>query len=230
MPQPRFVKVTTVDGISEGKPKAVKVEGHSIALFRHQGKVYATDNQCPHMGYPLTKGLVRNGVLTCDWHGWSYDMEGGGCFTGGCDDLATFPVDLRNGNVSIDMGGREEGRDDIHFLRLKDGLLSGDNWTLSKAVAIMLARGTSEQDVLKLILKHMGRHVATELGPEGGREVALMVNGVKVARQYGPEDRLIPLMMAAKGASGRAGDRPQVQPLPFGYFPRTGCGKGSRSA
>ena len=41
-----------------------------------------------------------------------------------------------------------------------------------------------------------------------------MVNGVKVARHYEPDDRLIPLMMAATGASGRAGDRPAVQPLP----------------
>ncbi|MGH9785161.1 MAG: hypothetical protein ACRD88_13350, partial [Terriglobia bacterium] len=42
----------------------------------------------------------------------------------------------------------------------------------------------------------------------------LMVNGVRVARRYPPNDRLIPLMMAAAGASGRAGDRPAVQPLP----------------
>ena len=67
--------------------KAVRVEGQSVALFRQEGKVYATDNQCPHMGYPLTRGVVRNGVLTCDWHGYSYDLAGGGCFTGGCDDL-----------------------------------------------------------------------------------------------------------------------------------------------
>ena len=37
---------------------------------------------------------------------------------------------------------------------------------------------------------------------------------MKVASQYKPEDRLIPLMMAASGASGRAGDRPAVAPLP----------------
>ena len=47
-----------------------------------------------------------------------------------------------------------------------------------------------------------------------GRRLAQLVNGVKVARQYEPDDRLIPLMMAAQGASGRAGDRPNRQPLP----------------
>jgi hypothetical protein len=167
------------------------------------------------MGYPLTRGRVRNGVLTCDWHGWSYDMKGGGCFTGGCDDLDTFPVEVRDSAIYIDVRSGGSKRQDAHFLLLKEGLLSEDNWTLSKAIAIMLAKGVSEQDTLKRVVQHLGRHIATERGPnDGGRELAMMVNGVKVARHYEPEDRLIPLMMAATGASGRAGDRPAIQPLP----------------
>lgn len=213
--QSNFVKVANLSELSEGKPKAVKVDGHSIALFQHNGCIFATDNQCPHMGYPLTRGRVRNGVLTCDWHGWSYDMAGGGCFTGGCDDLATFPVTVRNSEIYIDVGSGGKKRDDAHFLLFKEGLLTTDNWTLSKAIAIMLARGVSEEETLNRLVTHSGRHIATELdGREGGRQLALMVNGIKVARQYAPDDRLIPLMMAASGASGRAGDRPEVQPLP----------------
>ena len=213
--QSNFVKVADLKDVPEGTPKAVRVEGRSIALFQHQGNVYATDNQCPHMGYPLTRGRARNGVLTCDWHGWSYDMRGGGCFTGGCDDLDTFPVEVRDSAIYIDVRSGGSKRKDAHFLLLKEGLLSEDNWTLSKAIAIMLAQGVSEQDTLKRVVQHLGRHIATERGAnDGGRELALMVNGVKVARHYAPDDRLIPLMMAATGASGRAGDRPAVQPLP----------------
>src|SRR3989442_1514533 len=210
-----FVRVADLKDVPEGTPKAVRAEGRSIALFHHQGNFYATDNQCPHMGYPLTRGRVRNGVLTCDWHGWSYDMRGGGCFTGGCDDLDTFPVEVRDNAIYIDVRSGGSKRKDAHFLLLKEGLLSEDNWTLSKAIAIMLARGVSEQETLKRVVQHLGRHIATERGAnDGGRELAMMVNGVKVARHYASDDRLIPLMMAATGASGRAGDRPAVQPLP----------------
>jgi nitrite reductase/ring-hydroxylating ferredoxin subunit len=213
--QSNFVRVADLRDVPEGTPKAVKVEGRSIALFQHQGSVYATDNQCPHMGYPLTRGRVRNGVLTCDWHGWSYDMKGGGCFTGGCDDLDTFPVEVRDNTIYVDVRSGGSRRKDAHFLLLDEGLLSEDNWTLSKAIAIMLAKGVSEQDTLKRVVQHLGRHIATERGAnEGGRELAMLVNGVKVARKYEPDDRLIPLMIAATGASGRAGDRPSVQPLP----------------
>ena len=215
MSESSFVKVADIKDVPEGTPKAVKVDGRSIALFQHQGGIYATDNQCPHMGYPLTRGRVRNGVLTCDWHGWSYDMKGGGCFTGGCDDLDTFPVDVRDGGIYIDVSSGGTRRKDAHFLLLKEGLLSEDNWTLSKAIAIMLAKGVSEQDTMKLVVKHLGRHIATgRSANDGGRELAMMVNGVKVARHYAPDDRLIPLMMAATGASGTAGDRPAIQPLP----------------
>ena len=210
-----FVKVSNLDDLAEGKPRAVRVEGQSVALFKHNGNIYATDNQCPHMGYPLTRGRVRGGVLTCDWHGWSYDMGGGGCFTGGCDDLSTFPVEVREDEIYIDIAGGGSKRNDAHFLLLQEGLLSGDNWTLSKAVAIMLARGVSETDVLNRLVRHGGRHFVTELDAgNGGWQLAYLVNGVKVASQYDPEDRLIPLMMAASGASGRAGDRPAVAPLP----------------
>ena len=210
-----FVKVAALSDVADGKPRAVRVEGHSIALFQHEGAIYATDNQCPHMGYPLVRGRVRQGVLSCDWHGWSYDMEGGGCFTGGCDDLATFLVEVRNGDVYIDVASGGKKRADAHFLLLKEGLLSTDSWTLSKAIAIMLAKGVSEEETLELMVKHMGRHISTDRDAfEGGRKLAMMMNGVKVARMYQPEDRLIPFMMAADGASGRLGDRPDRQPLP----------------
>ncbi len=44
-----------VSEVPEGEAKAVQMgEGRSITLFNVNGKIYATDNQCPHMGYPLT--------------------------------------------------------------------------------------------------------------------------------------------------------------------------------
>ena len=34
----------------------VHLNGHTIALFVHDEKVYAVDNRCPHMGFPLDRG------------------------------------------------------------------------------------------------------------------------------------------------------------------------------
>lgn len=210
-----YVKVAAATEVADGKPKAVRVEGHSIALFHHEGSIYATDNQCPHMGYPLVRGHVKRGVLACDWHGWSYDMEGGGCFTGGCDDLATFPVEVRNGDIYVDVGSGGKKRDDAHFLLLKEGLFSEDSWTLSKAIAIMLAKGVSEEETLEIMVKHMVRHISTASGARnGGGRIATLMHGIKVAHMYDVDDRLIPLMMAARHAAGGHLDRPERRPLP----------------
>ena len=92
-----FIRVASLADIPPGGTRAVKLDDkRSVALFNVDGRIYATSNQCPHMGYPLTRGTVRHGVITCDWHGRSFDLEGGGCFMPGCDDLETFPVELRN--------------------------------------------------------------------------------------------------------------------------------------
>ena len=65
-----WIRVAAFSDVRAGEAKAIKFgEGRSIALFNVDGRVYATDNQCPHMGYPLTRGAVRHGILTCDWHG-----------------------------------------------------------------------------------------------------------------------------------------------------------------
>src|SRR4029450_3527691 len=100
-----FGRVADLKDIAEGTPKAVRAEGRSIALFHHQGNFYATDNQWPHMGYPLTRGRGRHGVLPCAWPGWSSDLRGSGCFTGGCDDLDPFPVEVRDDGIYIDVRG-----------------------------------------------------------------------------------------------------------------------------
>ena len=209
-----FVRVASVSDIAPGKAIAVRVEDRSVALFNHQEQFYATDNQCPHMGYPLIRGRARNGVLQCDWHGWSYDMAGGGCFTGGCDDLDTFPVEVQGDDVYVKVAGVASKRTGAHYLLLKEGLLSRDDWVLSKAVAIMLAQGVSEDETLRLIVTHLGKHIATEQDANGSFRLVKVANGISVARRLPVDDRLIPLMMAAKGASGRAGDRPERQALP----------------
>src|SRR5207247_9999650 len=66
----QWVRVAALSDVPLGEAKAIRFgEGRSIALFNVDGRIYATDNQCPHMGYPLTRGAVRHGILTCDLPG-----------------------------------------------------------------------------------------------------------------------------------------------------------------
>ena len=62
----QWLHVAALSDVPIGEAKAVKLGGRSIALFNVDGRIYATDNQCPHMGYPLTREAVRHSILTCD--------------------------------------------------------------------------------------------------------------------------------------------------------------------
>lgn len=64
--------------LTEGEGKIVHIQGKTIALFLHQSRVYAVDNRCPHMGFPLHRGSVKEGILTCHWHHARFALTCGG--------------------------------------------------------------------------------------------------------------------------------------------------------
>ena len=213
--EPGWVKVAELSDVPEDQPKAIEMgEGRSVALFNVAGRIYATDNQCPHMGYPLTRGTVRNGILTCDWHRRSFDLEGGGCFHVECDDLRVFPVDIRGEEIWIEPGDMTYRRAEEHKQLLREGLLSEDRWTMSKAIALLLKGGVPESEVMGSILEHVARHIPTAHGSEGGGDVSKLINGLRVGQRYAGEDRLIAVTTAACSAAGEAHERLEVVPLP----------------
>ncbi len=55
----------------------VLIADRVIAVFRHAGTWYAIDGMCSHQGGPLADGVVRDGCVTCPWHGWQYDLATG---------------------------------------------------------------------------------------------------------------------------------------------------------
>jgi isorenieratene synthase len=50
-------------------PRYFSINSHELSVWRNGGKTLAVINRCPHMGAPLSEGTVRDGVLTCPWHG-----------------------------------------------------------------------------------------------------------------------------------------------------------------
>ncbi len=214
-PTSQWIQVARLSDVPNGEARAVKLgEGRSIALFNVDGRIYATDNQCPHMGYPLTRGAVRDGILTCDWHGRSFDLEGGGCFNYECDDLQTFAVDVRVDEIWIQLGEGLYKRRDEHLRLLWEGLLSEDRWTISKAIALLLKGNVPEEEIVEMILRHLGRHIASAEEGEDGGAVSRLINGLKVGRRYQGADRLMVLATAARSVAGGAADRLEVVPLP----------------
>ena len=76
--------------------------GHTIAVFVHGGNVYALDNRCPHMGFPLAQGTVREGMLTCHWHHARFDLASGNTFDLFAGDIPAFATRVEDGRVYVD--------------------------------------------------------------------------------------------------------------------------------
>ena len=93
----RLIDLGPASAISEGGSHS----SGPVTVFRHQGHLHAVASRCPHMGYPMSKGTLRDGVVTCAWHGWEFDLVDGGCYRGACDDLPIYPVEIVDGAVRV---------------------------------------------------------------------------------------------------------------------------------
>jgi len=71
--------------------------GRSYAVFCAGDAFYVTDGACPHNGGPLAEGLVRDGVVTCPWHWYSYELATGRCRTAAGYELRRYPVVMIDG-------------------------------------------------------------------------------------------------------------------------------------
>jgi len=76
-----FVKVLSVKELPPGTAKQVELEekGLSLAVCNVDGKIYAMDGMCSHVGGPLGEGDLDGNALLCPWHGWQFDVMTGAC-------------------------------------------------------------------------------------------------------------------------------------------------------
>jgi len=72
-----FERVARVDEVPPGTAKVVVAAGQGIALFNVGGTFFALSNTCLHRGGPVGEGELTEGVVTCPWHGWEYDVRTG---------------------------------------------------------------------------------------------------------------------------------------------------------
>src|SRR5207253_9949573 len=126
----------------------VAVEGHTICLLVDEGEVYAVDNRCPHMGFPLHRGSVSDGILTCHWHHARFDLCTGGTFDQWADDLRRFPVELAGDDVYVDVSPPEDSLGHQRQ-RLYDGLRHYIPLVIAKAVLALADADPSGSDAFR---------------------------------------------------------------------------------
>lgn len=96
------VSLGTVDAIPPGEGRSFLVAGHRLAVFRQRdGRLFATQGDCPHRGAPLADGVVGGGTVVCPYHSRKFDLSSGACVTGESCALRTYPVREEEGLVLV---------------------------------------------------------------------------------------------------------------------------------
>jgi nitrite reductase/ring-hydroxylating ferredoxin subunit len=72
-----FVPMAKTSELKNGAMKQVTVQGHEILIAQVDGKYYAVDNRCLHMGGNLSQGKLESTVVTCPLHGSQFDLQDG---------------------------------------------------------------------------------------------------------------------------------------------------------
>src|ERR1700740_996632 len=129
MPEP-LDQHSTDEWIRVGTPEELKARGMTVVhggscpflVVHDRGKFFALDNRCPHLGFPLHRGSVEDGILTCHWHHARFDLASGCTFDLWADDVPHYEVVVREGTVYVDGGNVSTDSRIRYRRRLKEGL------------------------------------------------------------------------------------------------------------
>lgn len=141
-------EVARLDDLKEKGCMVVQGHDNKVALFYNEGNVRAVDNRCPHLGFPLDKGTVLDGILVCHWHHARFDLESGCTFDLFADDVPAYPTQVRDGRVYL---GRRLQRDTIPQAkrRLREGMEQNIGLIICKAILSLMKAGVSSQEIVR---------------------------------------------------------------------------------
>jgi nitrite reductase/ring-hydroxylating ferredoxin subunit len=125
-----------------------KVGTLPVVVFWDDGRAYAIEDRCPHLGFPLHQGTVESGLVTCHWHHARFDLVSGCTLDLFADDARGFDADVRDGEVYV--RARDEGDAVAHLQkRLREGLEDNITLVIAKSVLGLLEADVSPGEIVR---------------------------------------------------------------------------------
>ncbi len=99
-----FVRACSLDEVPTDEALGVTVGAYDVAVARNGEEVFALQDLCSHAAVALSEGEVANCTIECWLHGSTFDLRTGKPTTfPATEPVATFPVELRDNDVYIDV-------------------------------------------------------------------------------------------------------------------------------
>jgi nitrite reductase/ring-hydroxylating ferredoxin subunit len=212
----KSLPVGTLEELKQKGYLSITAQGHDIVVFYHQGELHALDNRCPHMGFPLSRGSTKDGILTCDWHHARFDIKTGGCFDLWADDVPVFAVNVIDGNIFVCTERANKRKEELrtyYLRRLNDAMEQNIALIIAKSILTLDSEGVSSYDLFK-----KGLQYGTKYRQEGwGVGLTVLTCMMNLATYSRREDRLRALYHGLSAVAGDCSGQPPrfaVSPLP----------------
>ena len=98
-----FERACAVDDVATDEAISVTVGRYTVAIAREGEEFFALQDECSHAAVPLSEGEVSDCTIECWLHGSTFDLRTGKpTVLPATEPVATFPVELRDGDVYVD--------------------------------------------------------------------------------------------------------------------------------
>jgi nitrite reductase/ring-hydroxylating ferredoxin subunit len=121
-PTEQFLSAVSLTRVQQERMLMIPGLHCPILICWHDGEVFALDNRCPHMGFPLSKGTLKDGILTCHWHHAQFDLRSGCTFDLWADDAPAYEVKVVGDEVWVSREPKRRQDRALYVSRLRRGL------------------------------------------------------------------------------------------------------------
>ena len=133
----------------------------AVAVFAAGEEIHAVDNRCPHMGFPLDRGSVKDGILTCHWHEARFELDSGCTFDLWADDAITYATEVRGDSVWVATRPRQARDAAYHRLRLRRGMELDVGLVQAKSLISLLSAGEELAPILAGVVEYAAANVSS---------------------------------------------------------------------
>ena len=198
-----YIRVGSVAELIDKGMMVVKGRRCPILVVHHDGQFFALDNRCPHLGFPLHRGSVEDGILTCHWHHARFDLRSGGTFDLWADDVPVCPAEVRGDEVWVAADCGYPFETSYWRTRLHDGMAHNLGLVTGKAVLALIDQGVPANDLVEDALLFGARN--RDGWSSGMTILTALANVLPVLDE---DDRYLALFHGIRRVSGDAANQP----------------------
>ena len=96
----RLIRVGNCEDIPHGEGRKYSLNGEDVGVFNVGDKILAISNVCPHLGGPLSDGLIVGEEVICPLHSRKINLRTG-CVKNENESVRTYEVILKNGEIYL---------------------------------------------------------------------------------------------------------------------------------